>query len=190
MINTTNFYDGLDGMLNINTLFVCLAVLVVSYYEHHFFISTIIAVALLPIIVILLPFNFPIARIFMGDAGSIVIGYSMSIILIDLLINKLYWIAFVIFFVPSVDVAFTLIKKIYYKINPWERIFDYIFLTPIIKFKKKHVVVTLPFLAYNLISLFLIIVSYEAKISELLIINIGIGISFLIYCFNCKFFFK
>ena len=190
IINTTNFYDGLDGMLNINTLFVCLTVLIVSYYEQQFFISTIIAIALLPIIIILLPFNFPAAKIFMGDSGSIVIGYAMSIILLDFFINKLYWIAAVIYFIPSADVTFTLIKKVCKKINPWERLFDYIFLIPLIKFKQNHTVVTIPFLACNLINLFLIIVSYQVKISELLIINIGIGILFLVYCFNWKFFVK
>jgi len=190
IINTTNFYDGLDGMLNINTLFVCLTVLIVSYYEQQFFISTIIAIALIPIIIILLPFNFPIAKIFMGDTGSVVIGYAMSIILLDLFINKLYWIAAVIYFVPSADVIFTLIKKVYKKINPWERLFDYIFLIPLIKFKQNHTVVTLPFLICNLINLFLVIVSYKVKISELLIINIVIGIAFLTYCSNQRFFVK
>jgi len=190
IINTTNFYDGLDGMLNINTLFVCLTVLIVSYYEQQFFISTIIAIALIPIIIILLPFNFPIAKIFMGDTGSVVIGYAMSIILLDLFINKLYWIAAVIYFIPVADVTFTLIKKVYKKINLWERLFDYIFLIPLIKFKQNHTVVTLPFLVCNLINLFIIIVSYKTKISELLIINIVIGIIFLTYCSNARFFVK
>tara|TARA_B110000503_G_C7161402_1_gene419819 strand:- start:3093 stop:4118 length:1026 start_codon:yes stop_codon:yes gene_type:complete len=190
IVNATNFYDGLDGMLNINTIFVCLAVLIVSYYEQKLYISTAIAIALLPIVVCLLPFNFPTAKIFMGDTGSVVIGYAMSIILIDLLTNKLYWIFLIVYFIPSTDVIFTIIKKIKKKIDPWERLFDYIFLVPVITFKKKHTFTTIPFLICNLINLFLIVAAYHFKTPELLLISFAIGIAFLFYCWNCNFFSK
>ena len=189
IINSTNFYDGLDGMLNIHTIFVCLAVLIVSYYEQKFYLSTIIVIALLPIVVAILPFNFPMAKVFMGDTGSIVIGYAMSIILIDLFINKLYWIFFTIYFIPTFDVIFTVIKKIKNKIDPWARLFDYIFLTPVIIFKKKHTFTTIPFFICHFLNLILIITAYHYKIPELLLTNFLIGILFLIYCYNFNFFF-
>ena len=184
IINVTNFYDGLDGMLNINTIFVCLTVLIVSYYEQKFYISTGIAIALLPIVTAILPLNFPIAKVFMGDVGSVVIGYATSIILIDLFVNKLYWIFLIIYFIPSVDVIFTIVKKIKNKIDPWARLFDYIFLIPVIIFKKKHTFTTIPFLICNIINLILVVASYNIKNPEILFLNFVINIIFLVYCYN------
>ena len=190
VINTSNFYDGLDGMLNINTIFVCLTILVVSYFEQKFYVSTIIAIALLPIVISILPFNFPIAKVFMGDSGSVVIGYATSIIMIDLIANKLYWILLIIYFIPSIDVIFTILKKIFKKINLWERLFDYMFLVPVIKFKKKHTYTTIPFAACSLANLFLVIASYHFEISNLLFINFITSAGFLIYCSNFSLFVK
>ena len=152
------------------------------YFEQKFYVSTIIAIALLPIVISILPFNFPIAKVFMGDSGSVVIGYATSIILIDLFVNKLYWILLIIYLIPFIDVIFTILKKILKKINIFERLFDYMFLVPVIKFKKKHTYTTIPFAACSFANLFLVIASYHFEISELLFINFIISAGFLIYC--------
>lgn len=190
VINSSNFYDGLDGMLLINTVFICFVIFITSYYEQQIFISTILAFALIPLIILLLPLNFPNAKIFIGDTGSISIGYISGIIMIDLLINKLYLIFLVIYFIPAIDVTITIFKKILKKIDPWERLFDYIFLVPTIKYKQKHTKTTIPFLCANLINLISLILYFETNKIYVLSINVITTFLFLFYCINFKNFYK
>lgn len=190
VVNSSNFYDGLDGMLLINTIFICFVIFITSYYEQQIFISTILAVGLIPLIILLLPLNFPNAKIFIGDAGSISIGYISAIIMIDLLINKLYLIFLIIYIIPAVDVTITIFKKILKKIDPWERLFDYIFLVPTIKYKQKHIKTTIPFLCANLINLISLILYFETNKIYILLFNVITTFLFLFYCSNFKIFYK
>jgi UDP-GlcNAc:undecaprenyl-phosphate GlcNAc-1-phosphate transferase len=75
LINASNFFDGLNGLLS----GCVLGLLVFSY----FFISTdqkqFIELLFIPLFVFYL-FNFPKAKIFMGDVGSTFIGLFLSVL--------------------------------------------------------------------------------------------------------------
>lgn len=73
-INAFNLIDGIDGLLGSISLinFIVLAVLFYTKGNESFFLlSTIISISLLSFLI----FNFYPAKIFMGDSGSLVIGF-------------------------------------------------------------------------------------------------------------------
>lgn len=75
--NAFNLIDGLDGLSAGSALFSTLTLLVVSLFDHNIFV-TLLAVALAGAIIGFLRFNFHPATIFLGDSGSLFIGFLLS----------------------------------------------------------------------------------------------------------------
>ncbi|HEY9086440.1 MAG TPA: MraY family glycosyltransferase [Candidatus Tyrphobacter sp.] len=77
MMNAINFIDGLDGLLAgftaISSLFMCLI-----FVAHADVVVAIVVIALGGAALGFLPYNFNPARIFLGDAGSLFIGYVFA----------------------------------------------------------------------------------------------------------------
>jgi UDP-GlcNAc:undecaprenyl-phosphate GlcNAc-1-phosphate transferase len=79
LINAFNFLDHMDGLCSGTTAVACLIFLPVAYVTGQLFIAALI-LSLLGAVLGFLVFNFPPARIFMGDAGSTFIGYTMGVL--------------------------------------------------------------------------------------------------------------
>ena len=75
--NAFNLIDGLDGLASGSALFSTLVVLVVSLSLSNHLISF-LAVVLAGAILGFLPFNIGPATIFLGDSGSLFIGFLLS----------------------------------------------------------------------------------------------------------------
>ncbi|MFN4200549.1 MAG: glycosyltransferase family 4 protein [Fervidobacterium gondwanense] len=75
LINATNMMDGLDGVCASVSLLSALGLAVVSTSKY----DTTLLVALVGALLGYLIYNYPPARIFMGDAGSYLIGGTLSI---------------------------------------------------------------------------------------------------------------
>jgi UDP-GlcNAc:undecaprenyl-phosphate GlcNAc-1-phosphate transferase len=75
--NAFNLIDGLDGLAAGSALISVVAILVVCLLGHNFLI-TYLVVVLLGAILGFLPYNFYPASIFMGDSGSLFIGFLLS----------------------------------------------------------------------------------------------------------------
>jgi UDP-GlcNAc:undecaprenyl-phosphate GlcNAc-1-phosphate transferase len=75
--NAMNLIDGLDG-LAAGVGAVSAAVLFVSSIRTGYVIPAILAAAIAGVCLGFLPFNFPPARIFMGDSGAMVIGFALG----------------------------------------------------------------------------------------------------------------
>ena len=72
-INLHNFMDGLNGFLSLQALFVLLALATLAGLRHDIgFAHACLLFA--SALVAFLPFNFPAARVFLGDVGSGSIG--------------------------------------------------------------------------------------------------------------------
>jgi UDP-GlcNAc:undecaprenyl-phosphate GlcNAc-1-phosphate transferase len=69
LINAVNMIDGMDGICGGNALFVILFLSIIS--KHYTFIYIVMA------IIGFLVFNFHPAKIFLGDAGSYFLGYTI-----------------------------------------------------------------------------------------------------------------
>ena len=71
MINAANFFDGRNGLLSGNFIFLLLALPVLG-------VKWLLALPLAALWLGFLPFNFPRAKIFMGDVGSYFIGATLA----------------------------------------------------------------------------------------------------------------
>lgn len=81
-INLYNFMDGIDGITGIETMTVTLgiaAVLAVALGSHVLIAPALIIAAAMPGFLI---WNWPPAKIFMGDVGSVTLGYLLGWILL------------------------------------------------------------------------------------------------------------
>ena len=68
MTNAVNFMDGLDGLIGGMAAIVSLFFMIISYYEGSTFVY-ITSYTILAGSIGFLLFNFPPAKIFMGDVG-------------------------------------------------------------------------------------------------------------------------
>lgn len=76
-INSVNLIDGADGLAGTTTFIISLGLSIVAFYNNHF-IEGAIALSLSAAILGFLVFNLPPARIFLGDAGSMLIGMLLA----------------------------------------------------------------------------------------------------------------
>jgi UDP-N-acetylmuramyl pentapeptide phosphotransferase/UDP-N-acetylglucosamine-1-phosphate transferase len=80
-VNLHNFMDGIDGLLAWQALFVAgfLVVLPSAGLDPVLLVPAVVTAAAC---LGFLPFNFPRARIFMGDVGSTILGWMVALLLI------------------------------------------------------------------------------------------------------------
>ena len=176
LINVTNFIDGSDGFCTINVIsfYVGVLILSTSYQLYSFYI----AIILLPILFAFLIFNMPNAKLFMGDSGSIFLGFLLgySFLEIAILINPFYSI--ILFIYPLADCSITLFKKCILKGHaPWARHGDYYFLGPkkrisANKRKKVSLMILKVIISFSILNLVLFYLEIKFKNNYLFIINL------------------
>lgn len=189
IINTSNFIDGLDGMLSINAIFFCFKIFLIIFLQNIensnqvlIFITSLMLSSVLAFII----YNYPIAKLYMGDSGSIPIGYIIGFLIIQNLNLNDPYVIFFLFSYPITDVLTTIfIKTIIKKKLPWARLFDYFFLQPVIKYKKEHSYVTSKIIFINFVSLILLVLYIKYQLKYLILINIAVNFYLLIF-FNKK----
>ena len=110
-INLFNFIDGIDGHSSTGALFISLAL--------FFFVQDMVLLVLAAAVLGFLPWNWQKAKIFMGDIGSTLLGFTIAVLLIyynnsgqfsiinGLIITAVFWF----------DATFTLIKRLLNKEN-------------------------------------------------------------------------
>ncbi len=78
--NAINLVDGLDGLAGGTSFFVCSSILVLSIWTGNQAIFSTIAIALvLPALLAFLYFNWNPARLFLGDNGSLPLGFLIAV---------------------------------------------------------------------------------------------------------------
>jgi UDP-N-acetylmuramyl pentapeptide phosphotransferase/UDP-N-acetylglucosamine-1-phosphate transferase len=101
-VNLVNFMDGIDWMTLAETVPITAAVFVLSRFGAAPETTALIALALFGAILGFAPFNRPVARLFLGDVGSLPIGLMLFWLLLQLagsghlvaaLLLPLYYIA-------------------------------------------------------------------------------------------------
>ncbi len=83
VMNAINLADGLDGLAAGVCIIVALFMAFVSY-ENHAVVWTVICLALIGVMLGFLRHNHYPAKLFMGDTGSLLLGYSMAAIAVGL----------------------------------------------------------------------------------------------------------
>jgi UDP-N-acetylmuramyl pentapeptide phosphotransferase/UDP-N-acetylglucosamine-1-phosphate transferase len=106
VINAFNLIDGIDGLAATTGIIANSAFSVLFIYMHHYELA-IISLAIVGSLIGFLRFNLTPAKIFMGDAGSLLIGLISVIMAIKLIeINKFTDNnSFKIYSAPAVTVA-------------------------------------------------------------------------------------
>jgi Fuc2NAc and GlcNAc transferase len=113
MLNLYNFMDGIDGLASVEAVCVCATISLIYYIAG--FGGLIWLPALLAVAVIgFLYWNFPTARIFMGDAGSGFLGMVLGVLSIQAAWQapQLLWAWLVLLGVFIVDATFTLVRRL------------------------------------------------------------------------------
>tara|TARA_B100000989_G_C19521264_1_gene464276 strand:+ start:1207 stop:2196 length:990 start_codon:yes stop_codon:yes gene_type:complete len=127
-INITNFYDGVDDLFVKKNFFILLFIFISSVLGYLPISNLLISILLIGIILSFYPFNKHPAKIFFGDTGSIVFGYLIAWMLINLAINGYLAASISIILFYHMDVSFTLLKRILQKKSIFHRHRDFYFL--------------------------------------------------------------
>ena len=163
-INITNFIDGSDGFCTINVITFFAGILLINYMLNLNLFSSNISKILIPILISFLFFNFPPAKVYMGDVGSIFLGFLVGYSFIELSINGYLFYALALYAYPLTDCSITLFKKVLKGHLPWARLGDYFFLKLKKKIPEKYMSAATRFiflsaLFSNIINLFIIYIS-------------------------------
>ncbi len=112
--NAFNLIDGLDGLAAGSALFSTFVVLVVSLLAHNHWIAF-LCVLLAGAITGFLPFNFSPATIFLGDSGSLLVGFLLSALALAGSQKAPTMVAVAIpvvcFGLPILDVAISVVRR-------------------------------------------------------------------------------
>lgn len=113
LLNLYNFMDGIDGIASVEAIFACAGGALLYYLMGQSML------ALLPLLLAaavagFLFWNFPPARIFMGDAGSGFLGITLGILSLQAAWIKpeLFWSWIILLGVFVVDATWTLIRRL------------------------------------------------------------------------------
>jgi len=115
MINAVNLLDGLDGLASGVTAVSSLMLVIVAFHTGQTE-SALIAIALLGSCIAFLNYNFSPAQIFMGDSGSMFLGYILATVSIMGVLKSTatfsILIPFLILGVPISDTIFSIIRRL------------------------------------------------------------------------------
>ena len=116
LTNVVNFLDGLDGLAAGVSSIAAFALFSVAASRGQAFAAS-LAVALAGCAVGFLPFNFNPAKIFMGDAGAMFLGFAIAVISVEGALKGAATIALAIpmfaLGVPIIDTAFAIARRVH-----------------------------------------------------------------------------
>jgi len=119
--NSLNLLDGLDGLCAGVTAIITIAMLLLSIYlatwgysEVGDPVRIIICLGLVGVVCGFLPFNRYPAKIFMGDAGSMLLGFMVAalMLLFSERVPRWWMASIVVFGLPILDTAVALVRRL------------------------------------------------------------------------------
>lgn len=116
MINTINFLDGLDGLAAGISFIAAIAIFFLSFSLGQF-AAALLTVIFAGAVLGFLPWNFNPAKIFMGDSGSMFLGFMLSVIAI--ISGGKLATASLILGLPLLDVIWVVIRRIFTGHSPF-----------------------------------------------------------------------
>lgn len=113
MLNLYNFMDGIDGIASVEAICACLGACLL-YWLAGFDSLTIAPLVLAMAVAGFLYWNFPPARIFMGDAGSGFLGIILGLLSLQAawVSPMLLWVWLILLGVFIVDATVTLMRRL------------------------------------------------------------------------------
>jgi len=125
LMNSINFTDNMDGFASLNTAFICLALSFLSFIYNQNYLADISFILMFSILCFLI-LNFPPAKIYMGDSGSLFIGFVLGFISIlfdwnpdgTQILYSSFAPVFLFFTIPVLDFFTVFIHRIKNNISP------------------------------------------------------------------------
>lgn len=111
-VNLVNFMDGLDLMTVAEAVPLTAAVVLLGWLGDAAISTTIVAAALCGAMLGFAPFNRPVARIFLGDVGSLPIGLLLGWLLLQLAWHQQFAAALLLPLYYLVDATATLLRRL------------------------------------------------------------------------------
>ena len=180
ILNITNFTDGSDGFLAVNTIIVFLNLIILDFLFNLNIFSAKLTPYLLPSLIIFCFLNKPHAKIYMGDSGSILIGFINGFIFLELMTADMLNVAISLLIYPILDCSIALVKKTFQGKMPWADTSNYSFLQPGIKNNKNKFFVFYMNIVFNLINSFLILTQFYYG-WYFILLNILLTLIFIIF---------
>ncbi len=118
-VNLVNFMDGLDWMTVAEVVPITGALTVLGMMEQLSAPATIIAAALGGAMVGFAPFNRPVAKVFLGDAGSLPIGLLLGWCLLQLIYHHHFAAALLLPLYYLSDATGTLLRRLAQRETLW-----------------------------------------------------------------------
>ncbi|QXI39807.1 MraY family glycosyltransferase [Pseudomonas xantholysinigenes] len=121
LLNLYNFMDGIDGIAGIEAVSVCMGACLIYWIgegEH----LMVFPLALMLAVLGFLYWNFPSAKIFMGDAGSGFLGLVLGLLSLHAgwESSQLFWCWLILLGVFVVDATYTLIRRLLRGVKVYE----------------------------------------------------------------------
>lgn len=128
--NAVNIIDGINGLAAGISFIALLSLGVLAFLSSQYYLVVIIAI-LLGVISGFYPFNFPRAKIYLGDSGSLVIGFILAALSMATIQRKaslaiVLLIPIIILFLPILEMFVTIIRRIYKRQNIFTRDTDHL----------------------------------------------------------------
>lgn len=119
MMNTVNFLDGLDGLAAGVAAVTALLMAVwawEAYHAHRFLLPPnahpadfVLPLALAGALLGFLPFNWHVAKIFLGDSGSMFLGFALAAL--SIVGPTKLGTALLVLIIPVLDVAWAIVRR-------------------------------------------------------------------------------
>lgn len=121
MTNAVNFIDGLDGLAAGVSAIMSMSLVFIAITYHEYSIA-LMGIALMGACFGFLPFNFNPAKIFMGDTGSMFLGYMLSVLSVQGMFKSYAVISFAVPIImlglPLFDALFAMLRRMLSGKNP------------------------------------------------------------------------
>lgn len=111
-VNLVNFMDGLDLMTVVELVPTTAAIVLLGLFGKAPWAATIVAAALGAAMLGFAPFNRPVARVFLGDVGSLPIGLLLGWCLLQLAWHQHFAAALLLPLYYLADATLTLVRRI------------------------------------------------------------------------------
>ena len=189
-MNSINFIDNMDGFAAMNSAYICLALTILSFVFNQNYLADISFVLLAAIIGFFI-LNFPPAKIYMGDSGSLFIGFVFGFISIlfdwnptgeNYLYSSIAPI-FLFFTIPLLDFSTVFIYRLKNNISPTKGGTDHISH----RLLKENYSVKNVLLIFSIINLFIFLLLTISIVFNFLSIFIFIIYVLLIFFLFAKF---
>ena len=151
LINVFNFIDGIDGLAGGAAVFVSITAALITWLTGGPAELVIVFAVFGAAVIGFMPMNLPQAKVFMGDAGSIFLGYTVAaLLLLSVVLGALSvwtWVAMLSYYIG--DTTTTTLSRIFLVPHKWYGVHRSHAYQNLARVRKSHALVTYGVAAYN-----------------------------------------